>query len=417
MAIITTRRKSYSVIYDVDGKRYYETYCDYKIAKRRKEQIDNEIYHLSFDRDTPFLEYLYLFVNIKGRNYWSIKSYENCIGLINNYLSKVIYEQLIKDVNDEFIIDLFERLKRVEAVDSSLKKNKYITSSNLRKIRTILYRSCEELIAAGSIDNNPASAIKIEKEIKHENDLLISHKQVNQLLKSCDNLRLFIILHLIIGTDIKINEMLCLTIEDLHISDELYAQNKSYITINKVINRLNLNTLQTIDENTIIDKAKNKGFLDTNTKLTVYRIDERSEKIPGPIVKILREYVKGREILNQKYLFSNKDGGLMDRRILNKQIYHYLEANDIPHINMSQLRKWSHQIYKDKITNREYFYSQMAKDIKLPNNTNLITSKINLEIKESLPNDKQNQVDKLVDALNNDEELKMKLIHKLKELK
>ena len=97
MAIITKRRKAYSVVYqkvDENGvtKQIWETYYDYSSALVRKREIENEGIHIKMNikPNTTILNFLVQYATKIGRNQWSSSRYESNMGVINNYISQVV---------------------------------------------------------------------------------------------------------------------------------------------------------------------------------------------------------------------------------------------------------------------------------------------------------------------------------------
>ena len=106
----------------------------------------------------------------------------------------------------------------------------------------------------------------------------------------------------------------------------------------------------------------------------------------------------------------------MDRRVLNKQLKSYMKEMNLPYLPMTDLRILSNQLYDNQQTNREFYYSHLAEDLHLPKEKEVIKTNINEEIKAELPNTDQELINRFVNALNEDKELKVELMHRLKEL-
>lgn len=415
MAIISKRKKAYSVVYKRDEKTIEEIYYDRKLAQKRKEQIEDEQYNLTFCKDTPILEYLYLFMNIEGRHIWAVNTHSFYISVINNYLSKVLKDYVLDDINESMIDDVFERLKDVKSIECSTKTTPYTSPSIQRKAKILLATAFERLVEEGYLAKNPVINIEIESVEKARKKFNWELHHIEKIFKNCKNQRMFVLLHLLFGTNIKINEMLCITLDDVHVDDALFVKDECYITINKIVNRINLNSLSMIDESDIIDKVINKRQTIANTQLTVYKKDEYKEHISKPLASILKDFLREKKTLNHIYLLCNYKGELMDRRVLNKQLKSYMKEMDLPYLPMTDLRILSNQLYDNQQTNREYYYSHLAEDLHLPKEKEVIKTNINEEIKAELPNTDQELINRFVNALNEDKELKVELMHRLKE--
>ena len=154
MAIITKRRKAYSVIYykpDENGKLIpvWETYYDYKTALARKKEIEDigNDAKMNINKDTTISDFLIQYINKIGINCWSESSYERNVGLINNYISKVLGNTKVKDIKKDFSQKTIDQLKRTSAIGKRhQQKTEYIPDSMIRSCYAILKSSFDYLV-------------------------------------------------------------------------------------------------------------------------------------------------------------------------------------------------------------------------------------------------------------------------------
>ena len=100
--VITKRRKAYNVIYTIqnengDIEKRYETFYNREQALKRKEQIDGGKRNKIIVNKN--IDYLNQYVSVIIFNDCSISIYENKQSLINNYLSKVVGDKKVKELN------------------------------------------------------------------------------------------------------------------------------------------------------------------------------------------------------------------------------------------------------------------------------------------------------------------------------
>ena len=414
MATIIKRRKALSVVYDMDGKTIHETYYNYKTANKRKKQIENDQFDLLVDEETLIVDYLYFYMNTKGKDIWSIKTYEFFVSIIHNYLSIAFKDDKISDLNDEYIREVFKSIKEMPSVEDPSKK---ITDYMIEKVRVVLKYAFNELTDRNIIDSNPINFIKPKKKKnKNKKKTPINTKYLDKLFTKCDDQRLFVIMHLMLGTYITMNELLGLTIDDIHVEDNLFINQQCYIRINKVLDRIQLDNLSKL-EGRIIDKANNKGMTETNTQLTLYKIEERKEPINNYIASILRKYIKQKKLINHKYLISKSNGEFMDRRVLSRDLDNLLNKCKLKHITFRDIQVYGRELSDDDLTKGELFYSNLSTPYLLPDNDERMKAgSICKELQETLPTTDQQTVNRFVDALKDDKELKMELMTRLKEL-
>ena len=408
MAIITKRRKHYSLVYEQDGKQVYETYPSYKLARNRKIQVENNQFELMIDRDLPFYEYLYLFLNIKGKQIWGIKTLNTNISIVDTYVAPVINQIKISDIHQGFADDLFHQLKQ-------------IPPSILIKAKVILLKAADDLVNNGYLESNPFKNIQVQMKTKEKekHQLKWTMDDTVKLLNECKDMRLVILLHLIYGTNLRINEILALHLDDLFMTDALYLKNECYIRVNKVLERLNVSVIQMLPQDKIIKEFPNHGSTDSPTRLTLYYIDTRFIPLIRELATLLMLYSKDKIDLKHQYLISKSNGDAIDRRVLTRNLTDTLKQLNLPHITMVELKAFSNMKYDDNLTNREYYYTNYCTPEEIieqlqpqqPNST-----EFQQEIRASLPDPNQILANEFIAAINEDEDLKMELIDRLKEL-
>ena len=118
MATIRERNGKFCVIYyqyGSDGKRHqkWETYKTRAEAVRRKREIEYKT-----DNGTLFIpkcitlnELLEEYVNLYGKDRWALSTYDRNVGLIHNYISPVIGDTKLTEINTRFLERFYRKLQ------------------------------------------------------------------------------------------------------------------------------------------------------------------------------------------------------------------------------------------------------------------------------------------------------------------
>lgn len=437
MAIITKRRKAYSVIYykpDDNGKLIpvWETYYDYKTALARKKEIEDigNGSKMNINKDTSITDFLIQYINKIGINCWSENSYERNVGLINNYISKVLGNAKIKNINAKFGQKTIDQLKKMPAIGRrNQQKTEYIPNSMIRSCYALLKSSFDYLVQEELIDVNPFYECivvreKTNKETRNWNPAFVGH-----LFENIDDVRLFVFMHIMFSTGLGIYEVNAISWDDVHIDEKLLKKDECYIVSNKCLQRLNKNTIQKIDSKRIIKQFKCDGFNQTNTSLTLlYKdIPERKVHIHKPVALLLKHW---KEIQHEYITIENSynliitlvNGKPCDDRNITKIYHRVCKEAKLNDLTIMKFKNYSQKQSKiDNQTNADMFYSSLDTELSLPKQRvgKLNTIKLNKSHFTDKVNDILNKQDNsdirlLLQQLKDNPELKMKLIEQLK---
>ena len=437
MAIITKRRKAYSVIYhkvDENGitKQIWETYYDYSSALVRKREIENEGVHITMNikPNTTILNFLVQYATKIGRNQWSSSRYESNMGVLNNYISQVVGNTKIKDIKSDFAIKTMNQLEKTPAIGKrNQRKTEYIPNSMLRACYALLKSSFDYLVAEQLIGSNPFYEQASPKSCKRKPYKDWNLEFVQHLFESVDDVRLFIFLPIMFSTGLDIREIGGLSWHDIHISDELIARDQCYLCSDKILYRLNKNTVQTMNPQKIIKQFECAGFNHTNTSLTLFYKDVPPKTVHihkqvALLLRIWKERQKEFMIGENPYtlLITLINGKTCDDRNMTK-LYHKtcVEAN-LKELSLAKFKSFSKKESQNQgMSNADYFYTTLEHELSLPkpkvSTTHVIQlhqKKFNSKIQTILPQQKNEDMNLLLQQIKDNPELKIKLIAKLK---
>lgn len=437
MAIITKRRKAFTVIYqqvDDNGvsKAIYETYYDYQSALARKNEIENttNFDEMNIDLNTTIKDFLVQYVAKIGIHQWSNSRYESNNGLINNYISKVIGKKKIKEVTLDFGQEVINKLQKTPALGKrNQQKTKYIPTGMLRLCYVLLKSSFDYLVSQELIESNPFydCIVPIEQDIKSKNEWNIDY--VQHLFNRIYDIRLFIFMHIMFSTGLGIREISGLSWDNIFIDDDLIEKDQCYLYSDKILERLNKNTIQQIDPKRIIKQFACIGFNQTNTSLTLLykEVPKKRVHIHKEVAILLKNWKQNQEdfMINENpynLLITLVNGKPCDDRNISKLYHKVCEQAHFKGLSLTKFKNFSQRIRThDSITNADYYYSNIDKPLDLPKQPvstthvfQLNRKKINEKIKIKTPEPKNEEMNILLQQLKDNPELKMKLIEKLK---
>lgn len=429
MAIITKRRKAFTVVYtkiDKENRRktVYETFYDYSQALNRKSQIEKGIKTIEVDKDTKMIDFLYQYTIIYGQELWSNSKYDIYIGIINNYLYLILQDVKIKEVRKGTAETIINKMKVLPAIGKRHQKAQEFMPKSMQYEAFIFLKKCfDYLVAENLIEQNEFHDIKVEnvksKGVKNKWDIFTFDKVVN----NCQDSVVYLFLHLLFSTGLSISEVLGLSWGDLNRENE-----NRYITSDKLLKRINLNTLELLNKQTIIQKYKNNGSTSTNTALVLLKKESNIKriKIPSQLFDLLMEW-KRLQICStnpssniQDLIFTQFDGRPYDERVINKKFKNITDKLSICDVSLNSLKFYGQKLEGKRTVSVKY-YQKYGDALRLPkrnptklyskNKEELVYQKNKLNA--YLPERKDKNLEILLDEIHKNPDLKKELIKKL----
>ena len=208
----------------------------------------------------------------------------------------------------------------------------------------------------------------------------------------------------------------------------MIKEDRCYIRSDKVLKRINLNTLQQIDNSRIIYRFNGIGYNETNTQLILlYKTDvKKSIHLNKEVAHLLLEWKETtyhfHHIMNDYNLvLSLLNGRPYDERNMTK-LYHELRKKaKLDRLTLVKLKNFGSKKMQSGMTNAEYYYSHLMNKLELPklnlhNHQMMLqqNKKIQKNLFNMIPMPQNKDIDLLVDQLNENLEFKMRLIERLK---
>lgn len=432
--IITKRRKAYNVIYTVENEdgevdKKFETFYDYEQALKRKKQIEKgNTDQLSLKKTTLFIDFLNQYASIVIFNECSISKYEYTCSLMNNYLSKVIHDKKIKDINMHKAKQIIHDLQNLPGPTiKNQGSNKNICASALAGSLRVLIQACDYLVQHNLMKVNYFSEYRPSVSIKGKNSEEWNLSYWQSLIDNCTCDWMFVLLHLCFDSGLQLSEIRALTLDNLeHLTD-------GYITSDKILKRLNKNVIEKLDPNIILQTYKKKGFNNTNTVVALLKKDNvKKITLHSQVIDLLMSWQNGYIQSSNTYstLFNYDLENPYDDRVINNQFKDLLKDSELAALTIVKLIKFGKKESSDGISYRDIYYSNIVhplkckepdiEDVRKHMNSRYsmkYKNKMNKDFKERtsnyLPKDDHTDVDALVELLKENPQFKNKLLNKL----
>ena len=418
---------------DAEGntKQKWETYYDYELAINRKKEIEEGIFidKINVNKNSRVVDFLYQYCAKMGLKNWSISRYESNVGLINNYLKKILKDKRIEDIDKTYVGKFFLDLKKSPAIGKRHQKaDVFIPYTMLRQCIYLMKSSFDYLVADSIIDSNHFHSLVCINPNKQKENKEWQLDDVRKIFMSCDDPKLYVFLHLLFSTGLNISEILGLTWDNIYISDTMIKEDKCYIRSDKVLKRINLNTVQQIENSRIIYRFNGIGFNETNTQLVLlYKTNvKKSIHLNKEVAHLLLEWKKTtyhfHHIMNDYNLvLSLLNGRPYDERNMTK-LYHELRKKaKLDKLTLVELKNFGSKKMQSGMTNAEYYYTHLMNKLELPkpnlhNHQMMLqqNKKIQKNLFNIIPLPQNKDMDLLVEQLNENLEFKMRLIERLK---
>ncbi len=432
--IITKRRKAYNVIYTLKNEegvieKKYETFYEYDLAMKRKRQIENgKRDKIVVNKSTSFIDFLNQYVSIVVFNEYSISRYEYTQSIVNNYISKVIRDEKIKDINAKSAKRIISDLQTLPGPPiKSQKSNDVICASALKGCLQLLSQSSDYLVESNLLNLNYFKKYRPKISVPKNKPLEWNISYWNSLISNCTNEKLFILLHLCFDSGLSLSEARAITWSNLEHLKE------GYISSDKVLRRLNKNVVLELDPTTIMETYRKKGFTDTNTIVVLLKKDnELKVELHSQVIELLMSWQeKNKKSKDSKSTILSLDNGLpYDDRVVNRQFKELKAKAKLPNLSMVKLINFGSIENRDGVCYRDVYYSAIKHSLKCkePGSQEILRkmngyhdTQFEKEWKKSfnertvdlLPKEDHSDFDVLINKLQTDPKLKKELLYKL----
>jgi len=368
MATIIKRKKSYSVVYnytDEQGniKQKWETWHTHKESLKRKAEIESQQTTGTFISPTnqTVEDFMYDFVSLYGEKKWGVSAYDGNCGLIANYINPILGQMEVQSITPKVADKYVKTLQKTTPVGKKNHKPRtsYLTPATIEKIVKLLRCAFKQAVRWEMISKNPFEHTILPKVEYKERDIWTAD-MIRKALDMCEDGKLYIAINLAFACSLRVGEVLGLTWDNVHISDEEIATDNAYVYIDKELTRASKRAIEVLDEKDIY-YIFHPLMPNTSTRLilkkpkTVSSI--RKIWLPKTVAYVLKEWKQSQEelknFLGEEYQDFNlvvclTNGRPCENRIIQKAFEELKEAADLPNVVFHSLRH-SSTTYKLKL--------------------------------------------------------------------
>jgi integrase len=324
--------------------------------QRMQEMIDNGVVVFRDDHTEPPIRKSYL-VRKAGR-----LSDEESIG--KQVMGTYFYRSAIQATSmlEELIGKrLFDHPKDLEILQRLISyitdKDSIMTKEKIHKLLSCAFRQAVrwEIIA-----KNPFESAMIPRTGYNKRDIWTAD-MIKTALNTCRDSKLYIAMNLAFACSLRVGEILGLTWDNVHISDEAIAADDAYVFINKELERISKSAMDILGEKDILFTFP--AVLSSNASTRLVLMTPKTESsvrkvwLPKTVAYILREWKKSqdelKDFLGDEYQDYNlvitlQNGRPCENRVLQKEFTALKKEAELPHVVFHSLRH-SSTTYKLKL--------------------------------------------------------------------
>lgn len=368
MASITKRGKVYCVVYSFvndkgEKKQKWETCHSYKEAQKRKAEIESSVVNDTFTAPSKqtVAGFLEDFVSLYGEKKWGVSMYESSCQLIANYVNPIIGHLEVQSITPRTVDMFVKKLQETPSVVTRTHKptSEYVTPANIEKIVKLLRCAFKQAVRWELVPKNPFDNTVLPKVRSNKRDIWDA-ETIRRALDACRDSKLYIAMNLSFACSLRLGEILGLTWDNVHISDEEIAADDAWIYVDKELvraSKLAIKTIGTDDIYHIFEPA----MQDANTCLILKHPKTESSVrkvwLPKTVAYILRRWREAqtdtKEFLGDEYqdynlVIAYNSGRPCDPRMIEKAFAKLKVSADLPNVVFHSLRH-SSTTYKLKL--------------------------------------------------------------------
>ena len=358
MASIFKRRNKYSVVYtytDEKGEKRqkWETFHTHAEAKKRKKQVEHEQDTGEFivPSAKTLKELMEEYFSIYGVNNWAISTYEAKRGVYYHYIEPIIGDMKLDDISTHVLDNYYQNLLKVKPVATKYHKPKAetLTPHTVREVHKMLRNAFNQAVKWELMSKNPAIYATVPKEDHAVRDIWTADTLI-KALELCEDEQLALALNLAFSCSLRMGEMLGLTTDSMDVSEEAIESGRAYIHVNKELQRVNRDVLESLGERGVIHKFPSCGS-STHTILVLKEPKTASSVrkvfLPKTVARMVVEHIERnreyQELLGDEYyddglLFCLNNGRPLEGQHINKALNKLIREHNLPKIVFHSLR-------------------------------------------------------------------------------
>ena len=358
MASIIKRRNKFSVVYrfvDENGvqRQRWETFNTNAEAKKRKSEVEFQQDSRTFIVPTAKTldDLLREYMSIYGVNTWAMSTYESHKALITNYISPIIGDMKLDDINTRVMDQYFQSLQKVKSVTSRYvhAKNEYLSVHIIREVFKLLRNAFNQAVKWEMMSRNPVVNCTIPKE-EHEKREIWTAETLFKALEVCDDDIIALAINLAFSCSLRMGELLALTWDCIDITQQSIDEGHANIYVNKELQRVSRSALEALNGKDVIKKFP-PALASTNTSLVLKqpktKTSVRRIYLPKTVAEMLRKRktsldemkdLFGDEYLDYDLVFCSSNGHPLEASYINRGFSKLIRENGLPKVVFHSLR-------------------------------------------------------------------------------
>ena len=306
-------------------------------------------------------EFLLDFVSLYGEKKWGVSMYDSQNSLIANYINPIIGDMKVQDVTPRVVDKYIQPLQKTPAVNTRTHhaKTDLVTNATIEKIIKLLRCAFKQAVRWELIAKNPFDNVVLPKTEYKKRDIWTAD-MIRTALDQCTDSKLYVAMNLSFACSLRMGEILGLTWNNVHISDDDIADDNAYVFIDKELARASKRAIEMLGQKDVYH-IFTPLFPNTSTRVILKKpkTDSSIRKVwlPKTLAYILREWKKAQDELRgflgdeyQDYdlVVALPNGRPCEDRIILKEFEKLREKAGLPRVVFHSLRH-SSTTYKLKL--------------------------------------------------------------------
>lgn len=347
-------------------KQKWETFDTKREAKAYKEKVE-----YSKSAGLPVVlptaktveELMDDFVENYGREKWSHSNYARSKSLIQNYIIPYIGKMKLKDISPRWIESYYHTLlqqKRAPRPGMKDDNKNLVSSSTVRSVHKLLRCAFGQAARWELIESNPFEKVMAPRHKENPREIW-EVDDLKEALAACDDPVLELCINLAFSCSLRLGEILGLTWDCVHITDELINSNSAWLYVNKQLQRISIDSMNSLNDDPIylvfpqskLDLASRLVLKEPKTASSVRKIF-----LPRTVAILLKQRKEHldeiAEYLGDDYndfnlVICHDNGTPMEHEKIRKKFITLIEKNNLKPVVFHSLRH-SSTTYKLKLS-------------------------------------------------------------------
>lgn len=364
MATIIKRGDKYSLVYNYKDrkgttKQKWESFTTHKAALKRKAEVENEILNGNFiaPSNTTLDDYWPTYVELYGYKKWSVSTLQKNQSLYKTYISPYLGKHKMDTIRPLNIEQYYAKLRETKNV----KGTGTVSTRVVAEIHRVLRCAFNVAVKWEYIPNNPFLKVDTPKHEYAKREIW-NVDQIAKALEVCEDPKISIAIQLAFACSLRLGEVLGLTWDNVHISDEDFVNNNTHIVVKQQLERVSAEALKKLDNKDVLfifPKFAYSSQGNTRVVLKTPKTESSVRKVwlPSTLATFLKQWKQqqqeykdfyGDEYHDFNMVVSQPNGLPCSQSLIRKGLEIIEKDANLPHVVFHSLRHTS-TTYKLKL--------------------------------------------------------------------